>query len=290
VLVRGGLIYVTTSNGVDKSHTNIPSPQAPSFIVLDKMTGKRVAADDAGIGPRIFHGLWSSPSLALVRGRDLVLFGGGDGFCYAFDAEPVDTGAGKKVLRTVWRCDANPPEYRMRDGKLLPYNKNAEGPSEINCTPVFYEDRVYVTVGQDSRHGPGKGALTAIDATGEGDVTKTGVVWRYQGINRSFSTPSIAGGLLFVADYPGNLHCLDARTGQVHWIHRTGGTAMGSTLVADGKVYFGNDKGKLLVMEAAKEEKVISEVDLRSPMDCTPVAAGGVLYLAAHNWLYAVMK
>ncbi len=288
VLVRGDLLYVTTSNGVDKSHTNIPSPGAPSLIALDKRTGRLVAVDDAGIGPRIFHGTWSSPSLARVRGRDLVLFGGGDGFTYAFDAEPAPlSGTDRKALRTVWRCDSNPPEYRVRDGKPLPYNRNAEGPSEVIGTPVFHEDRVYVTIGQDSRHGPGKGALTAIDATREGDVSATGVVWRYQALNRSFSTPSIAGDLLFVADYVGDVHCLDVRTGRVHWVHRTGGTTMGSTLAADGKVYFGNDKGKLVVLAASKEKRVIAEVELRSPIDCTPVAAGGVLYIATHTWLHA---
>ena len=184
-------------------------------------------------------------------------------------------------LDTHWHTiNGNRNRYKLR----LRYYDDQPG------TPVFFEDRVYVTIGQDSRHGPGKGALTAIDATREGDVSATGLLWRYQGINRSFSTPSIAGGLLFVADYPGNIHCLDARTGQVHWVHRTGGTTMGSTLVADGKVYFGNDKGKLVVMAASKEERVISEVDLRSPIDCTPVVAGGVLYIAAHNWLYAAVK
>jgi len=288
VLVRDGLVWAGTSNGVDRSHRNIPSPGAPSLIALDARTGKLVAADDAAIGPRVLHGQWSTPSLASVRGRPLVLYGGGDGYLYAFAAEPEAVpGSPAKVLRTIWKCDCNPPEYRVRDGKQLPYNQDGDGPSEVIGTPVAWEDRAYVTVGQDTRHGPGKGALACIDATGTGDVSASGRIWTYTGINRSFATPSIAGGLLFATDYPGDIHCLDARTGQRLWVHSTKGKMMGSTLVADGKVYAGNDAGKLVVLAAAREKKVLAEVRLRSPMDCTPVAAGGALFIASHAWLWA---
>ena len=40
VLVYGNVLIVCTSNGVDKSHKRIPSPQAPNLIALDKQTGK----------------------------------------------------------------------------------------------------------------------------------------------------------------------------------------------------------------------------------------------------------
>ncbi len=290
-LIRGNLLYVCTSNGVDKGHKILPSPDAPTLIALDKRTGKLVAADDALIGHRTFHGNWSSPSLATVSGKDLILFGGGDGYCYAFDPEPrAVPGKKVKVLRTVWKCDANPPEYRVRKGKRLPYNKNHEGPSEIIGTPVFYENRVYVTVGQDTRHGPGPGCLTCIDATKTGDISKTGVLWRYKKINRSMATPSVVDGLVFVSDVVGDIHCLDARTGKPYWVHHTGAQMMGSTLVADGKVYAGNKSGKLTVLAASKDEKVLAEVRLRAPMHCTPVAANGVLYIACHRYLYAVAK
>jgi len=292
VLLRGDLLYVCTSNGVDRSHTHIPSPQAPSLIALDKRTGQLVAVDDAKIGPNIHHGQWSSPSLAKVGDRELILFGAGDGFCYAFDPTPVAVpGKDTKILRTVWRCDCNPPEYRMRDGKALPYNKNHEGPSEVIGTPVFANNRVYVTVGQDTRHGPGPGVLTCIDATQAGDISQTGVLWRYKAINRSMSTPSVADGLVFVADLVGDVHCLDAETGACVWVHHTQARdSMGSTFVADGRVYYGNSKGTLTVLAASREKKVLGEIRLRSPIHCTPIAANGVLYVACNTYLYAVAK
>ena len=45
VTAAGRLLFVCTSNGVDDSHENIPAPDAPSFIALDKATGKLVADD-----------------------------------------------------------------------------------------------------------------------------------------------------------------------------------------------------------------------------------------------------
>jgi len=289
-LVDGDYVYVGTSNGVDKGHKKLPNPLAPTLIILDRRTGRLVAADDAQIGTRTLHGNWSSPSLAVVNGRKLVLFGGGDGYCYAFDAEPVPAPGGtNRVLRTVWRCDCNPPEYRERDGRKLPYNANSEGPSEVIATPAFDHNRVYVTIGQDTRHGPGPGALTCMDATRTGDISRTGVLWRYTAINRSFSTPAVADGLVFVADVRGVIHCLDAASGACYWTHATlGGNSMSSTLVADGRVYYGNANGKLTILAAAREKKLLNEIRVGSALHATPVAANGVLYVATQHWLYAL--
>ena len=129
----------------------------------------------------------------------------------------------------------------MRDGKPIKY-PDAEGPSEVNATPVFWKNRVYVAVGQDPEHGEGVGRLVCVDATKSGDITQTGLLWEYRGIHRSISTVSIAPGtgLLFVGDFSGFVHCLDAETGKLHWTHDMKAHMWGSTLVADGKVYVGD--------------------------------------------------
>ncbi len=59
-LIVGDLVFVCTSNGKDWTNANIPSPFAPSFVAIHKHTGQLAGEDDAGIGPRIFHGQWSS--------------------------------------------------------------------------------------------------------------------------------------------------------------------------------------------------------------------------------------
>ena len=115
-------------------------------------------------------------------------------------------------LKKVFWADLNPPEYKAdKSGKAYKYPA-AEGPSEINSTPVFYKNRVYVATGQDPEHGEGVGCLVCLDATKKGDLTQTGILWDYKGIKRSISSVSIdpATGLLFIGDFSGFVHCLDA--------------------------------------------------------------------------------
>jgi outer membrane protein assembly factor BamB len=297
VLVVDDLVFACTSNGQDWTHSNIPSPNSPSFIALDKKTGELRGEDDAHIGPRIFHGQWSSPSAGKVNGKQLVFFGGGDGFCYAFDAKPVKEADGS-FLKTVWKYDCNPPAYKVHEGKPIKYPA-AEGPSEINATPVFYKNRIYVATGQDPEHGEGIGILTCIDATKTGDITKTGKIWSYDKIHRSISTVSIDPdtGLLFVGDFSGFVHCLDAETGKPYWVHDMKAHMWGSTLVADGKVYCGDEDGDLVVLAATKQKKLLSAINvdgremdgpnLGAPVYSTPVIANGVIYIASNYHLYA---
>jgi outer membrane protein assembly factor BamB len=288
VLIVDDLVYTCTSNGQDWTHSNIPSPNAPSFIAVDKKTGEFRGEDDAKIGPNILHGMWSSPSLAIVNGKKQVLFGGGDGWLYAFDPIPVETPDGP-FLKTLWKFDCNPPEYKVdKEGRPIKYPA-AEGISEINATPVFWKDRVYIATGQDPEHGEGVGILTCIDATKTGEVTGTAKVWEYRGIHRSISTVSLdpETGLIFVGDFSGFIHCLDADTGKLHWTHDMKAHMWGSTFVADGKVYVGDEDGDFVVMAATKEKRIISETNLGAAVYGTPIVANGTVYMQSNTHLFA---
>jgi outer membrane protein assembly factor BamB len=302
VLIHGDVLYTGTSNGVDGPHVKVLSPEAPSLIALDKRTGRLVATDNEKIGHRMYHAQWSSPSLAKVDGKTLIFFGGGDGVCYAFEA--LSTGSPEPVhLKKAWSYDCNPPEYKFRDGKPIPfyhgdkrksYSPNKDdgkyvGPSQIIATPVFYNGRVYVPLGQDPAHGRGKGMLHCIDATKTGDITESGRIWTYDGLDRSLSTVAIHQGLLYVPDVAGRLHCLDAETGECHYVYETKAQTWGGPLVADGKLYFGN-KTDFYVMAAGTQPKVLTRLRLGSPVYSTPIAANGVLYVASQRYLWAVRQ
>ena len=286
VLVQGDLVYLCTSNGQDWTHVNIPSPNSPSFIALDKKTGELRGEDDAHIGPKIFHGQWSSPSLAPVNGKPLLFFGGGDGNCYAFDPVPVKEGDGN-FLKTVWKYDANPPERKVKNGKKLKY-PSADAYSEIIATPVLYKDRIYVAVGQDPEHGEGVGILHCIDATKTGDVTQSAKIWSYDKIARSISTVAIYDGIVYIGDFSGFFFALDADTGKELWTHDLKAHMWGSAFAADGKVYVGDESGNLTIFAAGREKKILNTVVLGSPIYATPVYANGTLYVGCQTHLYAV--
>jgi len=288
VLLHGDRLYVSTSNGVNSTHRALDAPEAPSLIVLDKETGKLVAADDAKIGSQIFHGTWSSPSMAAVGGRTLVFFGGGDGVCYAFEALAGRTAPrdGAAKLQTAWRfhCD---PEGRC-DNPHQFHNNRREGPSTIIGMPVFHDGRVYVTAGGDAWHGKRRAWLKCLDATKSGDVTATASVWSYELSRHSLATCSIADGLVYATDLGRTVHCVDARTGKAVWTHQADGEVWGSTLVADGKVYVGTRRGDFYILAHGREKRLLHTAQLPGGMNATPVAANGVLYLAANRCLYAV--
>ena len=288
----------------DESAYRVPSPDAPNLAVFEKRTGRLVATDDTPIARHLLKGQWSSCALGRIGGRKLVFYGGGDGVCYAFDALSVMPSRPVK-LKTVWSYDCNPTEYQEFGGmpRIVHYylgdsrwggtlNKNDgtyAGLAEIIGTPVVYRDRIYVAIGRDAAMGRGRGALQCIDATKTGDISRSGKVWTYQGLDWTPATVSIADGLVYIADTAGCLHCVDAETGRRYWMYAAHcGMLLGSTLVADGKVYMPGSKG-LFIFAAGKEAKLLNKVTVGSPIYSSPVAANGRLYLASHKgWLWAV--
>ncbi len=278
-LVVGDLLFTVTGNGVDEGHINIPRPGAPSFLAVNKKTGK-VVWESSEPGPRILHGQWSNPAYGVIAGRPQVIFPGGDGWLYSFEPE---TG------KLIWKFDANPKDSVWELGGTGTRNN-------IISTPVIYDDRVYIGVGQDPEHGEGPGNFWVIDATGEGDITASGVVWHRGGedFHRTISTAAIHDGLLYIADLSGFLYCLDAETGEHYWTYDTFAAVWGSAFVADGKVYLGDEDGDVVVLKAGKgadgKAEKLEEINMGASVYTTPVARDGILYVMSRNMLFALAE
>lgn len=285
-VVVGDKVFLATSNGVDWSHLNIPAPFAPSLVAVDKNTGKVVAEDVTGASQRALHASWSSPTFAVVKGKPTIVWGGGDGWCYGFETEPYQHPDGFPALKEIFRYDANPPEYRTKNGQPIKYATH-DGPSEIIATVVVHNDRAYMVIGQDPEHGDGVGMVSCIDASAKGDITGK-PIWVNKEIGRSISTPSIDGDLMYQAEYNGNIHCLDTKTGKILWTYATNSRIWSSTLVADGKVYCGNEDGELVILKAGREKQLIGKIDFYTPVYSSPIVANNVLYVATMTHLFAI--
>ncbi len=275
-LVVGDLVYTVTSNGVDEDHVTLPSPFAPSFIAVNKKTGELVWESNLP-GDRVLHGQWSNPSYGVIQGKPQVIFPGGDGWLYSFVPETGEL---------IWKFDCNPKDSVWKLG-------GAGTRNNIIASPVIWEDKVYIGVGQDPEHGEAPGHLWAINAAGaQGDITDKAVVWHRHGeeFHRTISTVAIHDGLLYAADLSGYLYCLDARTGAHHWTYNAYAAVWGSPLVADGKIYLGDEDGDVAVLKEGKELKVLSETNMGSAVYTTPIAHDGVLYVASRSELFAIKK
>ncbi len=272
-LAVGDLLFLETSNGVDEGHIHIPSPDAPSFIALNKHTGELVW-EDASPGENILHGQWSNPAYGVINGVPQVIIPGGDGWVYAFEPE---TG------NIIWKFDCNPKDSVWALGGRGTRNN-------IISTPVVYEDNVYVAVGQDPEHGAGVGHLWCIDASQTGDITESAGIWHFgdEQFNRTMSTVAIADGLLYISDLRGFLYCLDVNTGDLYWTYDTSAAIWGSPYVVDGKVYLGDEDGDVVILKAGKTKQVLFKTHMGSAVYTTPVAKDGVLYIVTRNTLIAI--
>ena len=305
-LVIGDLVYIVTSNGVDEGHVNIPSPDAPSFIAVNKQTGE-LAWKQNYPGEKIMHGQWSNPAYTEAGGKPQIIFPGGDGYMYGLEPKTGDM---------IWKFDCNP--------KKSVYKLGSTGTrSDFLATPVIWENKLYIGVGQDPEHEEGVGHFWCFDlekATRLGpsakdhdvspvddnfdpkaDVNKnSALLWHYGGpgdpeklgrnyyFGRTMSTAAVRDGLVYVGELAGYLHCFDAVTGEHYWEHNSKAATWSSTYWVDGKVYLGNDDKVMNVFAHGKEKKLLTTNDMDSAVRATPTAVNGVLYVLTENKLYAV--
>ncbi len=275
-LIVGDIMFVITANGVDEGHINIPSPEAPSFIALDKKSGKLLWKSNAP-GKNIMHGQWSNPAYAEINGVKQVIFPGGDGWLYSFVPE---TGV------PIWKFDCNP--------KDAVYELGGTGTrSDFIGTPVVHDNKVYIGVGQDPEHTTGIANFFCIAPTKKGDISKTTIsgrdkagkpldekpnpnsceVWRYGGaengkwaqrdfkFGRTMSSACIVDDIVYIAELAGFLHCINAKTGEHYWQFDTKASIWGSAYYVDGKIFLANDQGDLFIFKHEKTHQVYDEVE-----------------------------
>src|SRR5437764_642384 len=285
-VVAGGMVFVGTNNerlrdpkqGGDRGVLMAFKESDGEF--LWQQTHEKLAAGRANDWP--YQGVASSP---LVEGTHLY-YTSNRGVVWCLDINGFRDGkndgpvtdeklTGQFDADVIWSFDM------MEEVGSYPHNMS-------NSTPVIYQDRVYIGNGQDPEHGEGVGHFYCIDATKRGDITQSGRVWQFDKIRRSISTASIVDGLLYVPDFSGFLHCLDAKTGQEYWTHDMFAAVWGSTLVVDGKVYLGDEDGDVTILQAGKEKKVLGEMNMGSAVYATPVPAHGALFLNNRNQLFAL--
>lgn len=103
-------------------------------------------------------------------------------------------------------------------------------------------------------------------------------------------TPVAYGNLLFLWSDAGVVQCLDVPSGEVHWRERIGGGYYGSPVRVEDRIYCMSREGKMLVLAAAKQYRLLAEIDLEEPSHSTPVIADGVMYLRTFHHLMALGK
>ena len=142
-VVWGDMLYLSTSNGQDESHVNIPSPRAPAIIALNKQSGKLIWEDNS-VEDRILHGQWSTPSVGQIGGVLQVVSAQGDGWVRGYEAETRQEAVGVRHQPQGRRVAANEEradrDARDRPGRRL-YRQRTGPRARRGCGPSLRDRR-----------------------------------------------------------------------------------------------------------------------------------------------------
>jgi outer membrane protein assembly factor BamB len=331
----GDVLFVCTSNGVDVEHNYIPAPDAPSFFAIDKNTGK-VLWTDKSPGLNIHHGQWSSPAYGVIDGQAQVIFGGGDGYIYSFDPagengaskllwkfdsnpktaklELMGKGTRNDIISTpviydnkVYVATGQDPEHGEGIGTFWCIDPTKRG--DVSKELAF-------NASDPKNPIPHKRVQAVVEK--EGDFARpnpnSAVVWEYsiddrdgdkdiafeEQFHRSIGTAAIKDDILYIADFSGLFHCVNAQTGKVNWVYDMLSASWGSPLIVEDKVYIGDEDGEISIFkhsadpsEAMKEEDgemvpFYGTRNMGASVYGTPIVAGNVLYIGNQTHLFAI--
>jgi outer membrane protein assembly factor BamB len=337
----GDLLFVCTSNGVDYEHNYIPAADAPSFFVMNKNT-KDILWTDKSPGLNILHGQWSSPAYGEFNGVPQVLFAGGDGWLYSFAPEGDGKGDAKLLWKfdcnpkTSFYTVSGKATRNHLIGTPVVYNdlvyvavgedpEHGEGVGHLWCIdPSKFVDgrdvspELAFNSKDPSTPIPHKRLQAVVEE--EGDFARanphTAAVWHYSQVDRNGNGKSefeetmhrtvgsvvIKDDVLYIADFSGLFHCLDAKTGKPHWTYDMLAATWGSPLLVEGKVYIGDEDGDVAIFRHSADPNVAmkddggsmvphyGEINMGNSVYSTPVVAGNVLYIANKSHLFAIVN
>ena len=224
------------------------------IVALNKHTGDTVWKRDRNIDYGTENGdykkAYSTPRVVTVDSRDLVI----SPFAVATIAYDAKTGD---------------PVWTVRHGGM-----NAA------ARPLAGNGLVYVSAGDGDK------SLVAIRPDGKGDVTKTHVAWRTGKMVPKRPSQLLVGDRYYMVADGGVAACLNATTGDVLWQGRVGGKYWSSPLFADGKIYCFSQDGRISVLQAGDEFKVLATSKLDDGFNASPAVAGRSLILRTFSHVY----
>lgn len=166
------------------------------------------------------------------------------------------------------------------DGEFLwRYDRPHNGTA--NCsTPLYRDGQVFAA----SAYNTGGGA---VKLSRDGDKIKAEEVYFTKNMKNHHGGVVLVGDYLYGSD-EGLLTCLDFKTGEVQWAERKAGK--GSIAYADGRLYYRNEGGPMILVEANPKKYVehgrFTPPRTDKPAWPHPVIADGKLFIRDQQYLY----
>ncbi|MEO1618644.1 MAG: PQQ-binding-like beta-propeller repeat protein [Planctomycetota bacterium] len=248
------------------------------FVALDKQTGKTRWKRDRNVATD-----WGST----LRARGLEPKKGGGGKPgdnhKAFATAHLIVADGQRQL--IAPAAEATIAYNPDNGEEL-WRVVHPGGFNVAARPLYAHGLVYVFTSGLT------GYLMGIRPDGQGDVTKTHVVWSTTRGTPHIPSPVIARDLMFlVTDKGGIVRCLEAETGEEIWKTRLGGDHWASPILAGDQLYFCSKQGDVFVLNANREEpELIAKNNLKASFIASPAVVGSSLILRSTTHLYCIQS
>jgi outer membrane protein assembly factor BamB len=186
----------------------------------------------------------------------------------------------------------NGPKIRAYDpntGKLL----WTLGPnSEVTVgTPVVGDGLVYVTGGY-----PPVRPIYAVKPTASGDIslpkdqTSNDMIAWSNTSGTYIPTPLYYDGILYTCGNEGVVTAYDAKTGERLYRARVGGggSFAASPIAADGRLYFANEDGDVIVARAGRKYEELAKNQMKEVIMSTPAISDGLIIVRTLGHVYGI--
>jgi outer membrane protein assembly factor BamB len=152
--------------------------------------------------------------------------------------------------------------------------------ADITPSPIFAAGVVLAISPSDK--------LLAIKPDGQGDVTKTHVVWTAEDNVPDIASPVSNGELVFTLSSPGVLTCYDGKDGKKCWEHAFELVCNASPSLAGDRLYFFSTKGAAIVVAAARQFQQLAGSNLGEPVFASPAFAQDRMFIRTTKSLYCL--
>jgi len=147
--------------------------------------------------------------------------------------------------------------------------------------PVVREQQVYFSTGFM------KSRLLAVDLSGSPSRDGASrIQWEVERQVPTMPSPVLFEDRLLMVGDNGVATCLNIENGESVWTERIGGKYSSSPLLADGKIYVGNQAGEMLVLKSGDEFELLATNKLDSDIMASPAAIDGRLIVRTKQSLY----
>jgi outer membrane protein assembly factor BamB len=226
------------------------------LIALDKQTGKTVwksprSLDYSSMAPDARKAL-TTPVVVRFNGRDQLI------------------SVGPHVVMA----------YEPLTGKEI-WKVRFEGFS-ASSRPVADDQNIYINCGLTPA------SIMAIELSGTGDKTDTGIVWSNKHNMAARSSPLLIDGLFYMVNSAGQAKCIDKQTGKELWVERVGEETSASPVFVGGKIYTFDQGGLTTVFLPGRTYTRIAENRISDGYMASPAITDGAFYLRSKSELIKI--